>query len=502
MSSKRHSLPVGGPRPLQLANGPVSDGLPSAPLSAASSFSPSPLSPLSPTTPNGGSRRPSSITYNPSTRTARSAGHRSTLGRSNSVGGSLDRRHTVVERSPVTLAEKARTPFALRTTLIHFCRHADLLHFIAQKESKCLELRSQLAVHEAELLQLKRKWERIVSRGFTSPHNTSLASTSSGATSGSSMEQSPNPTSANGGAMLDGIREGVQGVGRFIAAFSPTPYSSFESSMHGTHSPSSSMSTMATSTSASKSTRLSQSSASSLGEETCPPTAERATDDADGAQVLMVHDTGATPTMSPNPAFTARRQQRAKQRESESSADAEDDFFFAGAQAAQSTPPPTARPGAAKRAASTGALPGLALGVVESVAPVSSWVGTAVGKKWEELQRAPTFAKNSKRASLLFSDIAHALQVGPPPSSSPSPVPSTSSHSLLDDDDSGAPMMPHAPALTPAPAPHASLPLSARATRQQQPQSPLTLSKSKVPPPPQAKPASAQDDDDDDEWNW
>ncbi|PPQ85473.1 hypothetical protein CVT24_008311, partial [Panaeolus cyanescens] len=54
------------------------------------------------------------------------------------------------ERGPVTLAEK----------------HADLLHFIAQKESKCLELRSQLQVHEAELLQLKRKWERIVNRGF------------------------------------------------------------------------------------------------------------------------------------------------------------------------------------------------------------------------------------------------------------------------------------------------------------------------------------------------
>ena len=36
---------------------------------------------------------------------------------------------------------------------IHGVRHADLLQFIAQKESKCLELRSQLATHEAELLQ-------------------------------------------------------------------------------------------------------------------------------------------------------------------------------------------------------------------------------------------------------------------------------------------------------------------------------------------------------------
>ncbi|KAJ7442496.1 hypothetical protein B0H11DRAFT_2204427 [Mycena galericulata] len=488
MSSKRHSLPA-GPRPLQLANGPVADALPSAPLSAAvSSFSPSPLSPLSPTTPNGTSRRPSSIIYNPSSRPARSSGHRSTLGRSNSVGGSLDRRHTAAERSPVTLAEK----------------HADLLHFIAQKESKCLELRSQLAMHEAELLQLKRKWERIVSRGFTSPHNSSLASTSSGTASGSSIENSPTPTSANGGAVFDGIREGVQGVGRFIAAFSPTPYSSFESVLpHGMHSPSSSMSTMATSTSAGKSTRLSQSSVSSIGEEPCPPSAERAADDADGAQVLMVHDTGATPTMSPNPEFNARRQQRSRERlrTPDSSAEAEADFFLASAQAATSTPAP-ARPGAAKRASSTNALPGLA-GVVESVAPVSAWVGTAVGKKWEELQRAPTFAKNSKRASLLFSDIAHALQVGPStsPSPSPSPAPSVSSTSLLDDDGDSPPMMPDAPALTPAPA--ATLRLSARATRQQQqPQSPLSLSKSKLPPKPKPTAAAAPQEDDDDEWNW
>ncbi|KAJ7236203.1 hypothetical protein C8J57DRAFT_1530305 [Mycena rebaudengoi] len=48
--------------------------------------------------------------------------------------------------------------------------------------------------------------------------------------------------------------------------------------------------------------------------------------------------------------------------------------------------------------------------------PVSAWVGS-VGKKWEEPQRAPSYAKNSKRASLLLSDIAYALQVGPAPTS-------------------------------------------------------------------------------------
>ncbi|KAJ8073633.1 hypothetical protein PM082_011911 [Marasmius tenuissimus] len=59
--------------------------------------------------------------------------------------------------TPLTLAEK----------------HADLLHFIAQKESKCLDLRTQLATHEAELLQLKKKWERIVERSFSRTHPSS-----------------------------------------------------------------------------------------------------------------------------------------------------------------------------------------------------------------------------------------------------------------------------------------------------------------------------------------
>ncbi|CUA74297.1 hypothetical protein RSOLAG22IIIB_11116 [Rhizoctonia solani] len=44
-------------------------------------------------------------------------------------------------------------------------KHKDLLHFIAQKEAKCVELRAQLATHEADLLQLKKKWERIVAKG-------------------------------------------------------------------------------------------------------------------------------------------------------------------------------------------------------------------------------------------------------------------------------------------------------------------------------------------------
>ncbi|OBZ77724.1 hypothetical protein A0H81_02425 [Grifola frondosa] len=117
-------------------------------------------------------RRQSSISYYPSDHTPHwdlrspTTASSSFLKRSTSLGhqanvagakgdrrsaGSVDaiQQHST-ERGPLTLTEK----------------HADLLRFIAQKESKCLDLRSQLAVHEAELAQLKRKWERIVSRGM------------------------------------------------------------------------------------------------------------------------------------------------------------------------------------------------------------------------------------------------------------------------------------------------------------------------------------------------
>ncbi|KAG8826495.1 hypothetical protein FRC17_008213 [Serendipita sp. 399] len=61
-------------------------------------------------------------------------------------------------------------------------KHADLLQFIAQKEAKCLELRTQLATQEVELKALKAKWTSIVQRatpisshGTSSPGGISLA---------------------------------------------------------------------------------------------------------------------------------------------------------------------------------------------------------------------------------------------------------------------------------------------------------------------------------------
>ena len=223
-------------------------------------------------------------------------------------------------------------------------RHADLLHFIAQKESKCLELRSQLVAHESELLQLKQKWERIVHHEFGRTVGTYSPAppqiTAQGAASMTAASAGSGMAHASNGAVLDGIVEGVQGVGRLLAAglstagtipVSPSPSSSSSASAHartpslaarpspfakrgsghGGHAAHGSMSSTSTSAYATtSSTRLSQSSSSSLGEDAVPPrsaVAPKAADGVDdGVQELIVRDTGATPTMSPNPAFLRR----------------------------------------------------------------------------------------------------------------------------------------------------------------------------------------------------
>ncbi|KAI6021209.1 hypothetical protein EDC04DRAFT_373494 [Pisolithus marmoratus] len=87
------------------------------------------------------------------------------------------------EREPLTLVEK----------------HADLLHFIAQKERKCLELREQLAVHENELAELKRKWERIINRTLPAGGYENLVSTSG-------------TNAVRGSTALNGIKEGVRRI--------------------------------------------------------------------------------------------------------------------------------------------------------------------------------------------------------------------------------------------------------------------------------------------------
>ena len=105
-------------------------------------------------------------------------------------------------------------------------RNVDLLRLIAQKESKCFELRSQLEMHEAELaeracsvipsrpnaylfsplssrsviIKVKRKWQKIVNKGLEY-RPCSVASSADTST-----------------IVFNGIKEGVQRVSRLLLA--------------------------------------------------------------------------------------------------------------------------------------------------------------------------------------------------------------------------------------------------------------------------------------------
>lgn len=104
-------------------------------------------------------------------------------------------------------------------------RHSDLLQFIAQKEAKCMELRSQLTVHESELAQLKKKWERIVCRGMDRAYATHP--TTGGA-------QPPSATQANAHTAVSAlipsanaaIKEGVRLIAAGLDLAPGTPSSS------------------------------------------------------------------------------------------------------------------------------------------------------------------------------------------------------------------------------------------------------------------------------------
>ena len=262
-------------------------------------------------------------------------------------------------------------------------RHADLLQFIAQKESKCLELRSQLAVHEAELLQrafslsraryqkhlpdrfqVKKTWERIVSRSFEFPHSTlPIPTTTTSAPATPSQPGIHTPYSSN--VVLEGIKEGVQGVSRLIASGlsisnadhpnpppptrpspKPRPHSLYfplsSSPSPSSHIRSPNLSTSSTCTTATSATRFSASlsSASTFFEEheswgddaeqkqlkaggqgddpgRDAPASRNGSPDSSCSQELMVRDTGATPTVSPNPKFEFGMERRRERERNE-----------------------------------------------------------------------------------------------------------------------------------------------------------------------------------------
>lgn len=411
------------------------------------------------------------------------------------------------ERSPVTVAEK----------------HAELLHFIAQKESKCLELRSQLAMHEAELLQLKRKWELVVNRGFEkyqaspSPSSASFPNPPS-ALSPSLPFVSPSSTSASSARtasspyfplipgphapVLEGIKGGVQGMSRLIAAGlesiaggsiepghdshqsraflhqpplplrlgSVSELDGKTSKRHAQNESQSSSSTVASisSESAANTSATSVRSSSSFDGSASPArrqiqqtAQEEDTLDAReehknstpvsnrSEQVLIVRDTGATPTMSPNPDFERKRRSKkpigtngdapAPENEKDFDAWLHDEVSFRSRREQQKTSWVNAQvSGSAAETSTTmvqsskpppplppmSTIPGLATMNLAGPAAqqVSSWVGS-VGKKLGEIRGSSTFTKSQKRASLLLSDMQNTFVsslISPPPTASPS----------------------------------------------------------------------------------
>ncbi|KAH8097024.1 hypothetical protein BXZ70DRAFT_895280 [Cristinia sonorae] len=553
-TAESSTSPTTLPRALQLVDGNV----PSTPCSSTSSAVLSPTRTVYPQsaglpTPPPSSRRPasanprrqSSISYFPSDHVSiRSptspsfSTFRPSVKRSNSLGirtaegfapllrekgdrrslGSENGRMAPLspsaERGPLTLTEK----------------HADLLQFIAQKESKCLELRSQLAVHEEELAHLKRKWERIVSRGMDRAYTAAFPSNSSTAATASSQHaSSPSITAAllnpANGAVLDGLKEGVQGVGRLLAAgldlSGPvTTHSSPATSVgpglsgvsraalapalkrakHGTTQSISSVSTAGTTSSGvlSAGTRLSQSSASSLS------FAEDEEDrllEQDEDKTIHQGDSSASSEIAISPSTATKSAKLLRRRSREAPKVPLDEH-----NSKASTP---SRPGI-KRSTTSATSP-------LSATPVSSWVGSmgnSVGKKWEELQKGETFTKSQKRASILISDVSQSifaalsspgtpsaqtsrssgssqlsvstnantfLSTASPVSASPSPVPSTGS--LLEDDDDE-----FAQAGTNSRKALGDVLVPVSLSSQKKSSKPL--------------PATTPSPDDDDEWNW
>ncbi|EMD34854.1 hypothetical protein CERSUDRAFT_117057 [Gelatoporia subvermispora B] len=518
-ATKRHSLP--GPKPLQLVDGNIPATYPSPTLSGLSTPPPSAQKSFNP-------RRQSSISYFPSDHTPhwdirsptvaagslkRSASLRTRADESRTPirgdrrsTGSLESPSPVVDRGPLTLTEK----------------HADLLRFIAQKESKCLELRTQLAMHEAELLQLKRKWERIVSRGMDRAY--------------SSVGYGSTPSNA---VMLNGRKGGAQGVGRLLelgevtspAPVAPPPSASAahislppKVSANLRHEPTQSTSSVSTSgtasTHASSSSgsgarvRLSQSSVSSVDDE-----------------VYSAGARSAEVELSPASALRAAKLYRRKSRDrpvpgvvaSHDSLSLEDrDDTITSWDARQRT---EADDRSAKRASLQGALPPISSAPGMSplaIQPVSSWMGSmgsSVGRKLEQLQKGDTFTKSQKRASLLLSDVSQSFfaalaspsagssypsSVSPsavsvssnpfaaslsPLSTSPSSLSPAAPASLLEDDDGGA-------ALGSVLVPDARPPPRTPATTQPT-QISMSISRARV-----SAPAQAQVLDDDDDWNW
>ena len=112
-------------------------------------------------------------------------------------------------------------------------------------------------------------------------------------------------------------------------------------------------------------------------------------------QILMVHDTGATPTMSPNPDFQRRNQMEVEQKDISSKLDSGWDDGWTTSHATHTAQPFPTKPPKIKRPSLPGvsSIPGFALSSMptdgNTPQSMSTWV-ESVGKKWGEIRESQT----------------------------------------------------------------------------------------------------------------
>ncbi|KZV84707.1 hypothetical protein EXIGLDRAFT_753671 [Exidia glandulosa HHB12029] len=413
-------------RPLQLVDGPASPGPQSAPYSSFVSPPPSastsrpdrrfslqiqpsprtPITPLSPTPPQ--------------------------LKRHSSQSQTAEHR-------VLTLAE----------------RHADLLRFIAQKESKCLELRQQLAQHEADLLALKRKWERIVSRGSAG------ASTSSMPTPPSSNRDSMDFLSLSGG-LKDGVGRMLSGLAlgdMFPAQAQPSDATGSTSATQGTKADAQRSSLSGSSVS----TTLSEAEHEDEEEDRDNRDSIVTTPSEEALIDLASPTDDAIPPPPPAPSAPVEHRHATTPRPSRMT-------VAIGHSNSPSLASPTPLP--------------LHSSALANIVPM-------VNRKWEELKGTETMQRSQKRASTLLNDVFAALVPPPTPSPAPTTTGTLAERRRASGNANGG------GGVSPLPSPALS-----NSSRNSQ--------KTTIPSPAQkisstTSPAPATRDnymDDDDEWNW
>ena len=242
-----------------------------------------------------------------------------------------------------------------------------------------MELRTQLASQEEELAQLKRKWEKIVNRGFDRVY----------------VANGITPPQSTPGPVLEGIKEGVQEVSRMLTSGLSDHGSAPPNSAHPipalsrTHSTCQSISSVATSSSGS--TRFSHSSAnSSLVEDDFPLESPEEEVLGKKTQARVFEEISQSPTCAPAPENSAVAIPKISLDQSKATKTLR--------RRSRDVPPETTRRVSSKLGQGrqregqspvlpTASMPGL--GTLPSGTP--SWVLGTVGKKWEELQRTEAY---------------------------------------------------------------------------------------------------------------